>query len=224
MTSAYRISMLVNDQPGVLARISSLFGTHHVNIEDIKTKKYKREATTRIQISSSAEEKQVQNLILGLQGLMDVVEVDADAIHQSAFQQRLLQRTNTIQTLREQKTLSKKVSYWLVACSLFLTLFGTNIPASLYSLYRVEWGLTPGMITLVFAIYAFTVIPAIVIAGQLSDQLEKESTYPGNFLFPYRNILLHHSEWSGNAAYWSLIPRIICWNFKWGSSSCFNGA
>ncbi|MGV3240786.1 ACT domain-containing protein, partial [Streptococcus hyovaginalis] len=119
MTSAYRISMLVNDQPGVLARISSLFGTHHVNIEDIKTKKYKREATTRIQISSSAEEKQVQNLILGLQGLMDVVEVDADAIHKTALQQRLLQRTNTIQIRREQKTLSKKVSYWLVACSLF---------------------------------------------------------------------------------------------------------
>ncbi|MEM5596387.1 ACT domain-containing protein [Niallia circulans] len=184
MTSAYRISMLVNDQPGVLARISSLFGTHHVNIEDIKTKKYKREAKTRIQISSSAEEKQVQNLILGLQGLMDVVEVDADAIHQSAFQQRLLQRTNTIQTLREQKTLSKKVSYWLVACSLFLTLFGTNIPASLYSLYRVEWGLTPGMITLVFAIYAFTVIPAIVIAGQLSDQIGKRKYLSREFSFP----------------------------------------
>ncbi|EOR22323.1 MFS transporter [Niallia sp. FSL W8-1348] len=182
MTSAYRISMLVNDQPGVLARISSLFGTHHVNIEDIKTKKYKREATTRIQISSSAGDKQVQNLLIGLQGLMDVVEVDADAIHKSAFQQRLLQRTDTIQTLREQKTLSKKVSYWLVACSLFLTLFGTNIPASLYSLYRMEWGLTSGMITLVFAIYAFTVIPAIVIAGQLSDQIGKKKVLiPGIF-------------------------------------------
>ena len=149
MSSAYRISMIVKDQPGVLARISNLFGLYEVNIESIKTKKYKKEDATRIQIASSAEEKQVQSLITGLQGLMDVVEIDADSIHQSAFQQRLMQRADTIQVLREQKTLSKKVSYWIVACSLFLTLFGTNIPASLYSLYREEWGLTSGMITLV---------------------------------------------------------------------------
>ncbi|KAB7665072.1 MFS transporter [Bacillus sp. B1-b2] len=182
MSSAYRISMLVNDQPGVLARISNLFGSHDVNIESIKTKKYKQEETTRIQIASSAEEKQVKSLIIGLQGLMDVVEVDADTIQRSSFQQRLQQRADTIQVLQQQKTLSRKASYWFVACSLFLTLFGTNIPASLYSLYRVEWGLTSGMISLVFAIYAFTVIPAIIIAGQLSDQIgRKKVIIPGIF-------------------------------------------
>ena len=182
MPNAYRISMLVKDQPGVLARISNLFGTHEVNIESIKTKKYKKEETTRIQIASSAEDRQVQSLVSGLQGLMDVVEIDADSIQQSAFQQRLSQRADTIQILREQKTLSKKASYWFVACSLFLTLFGTNIPASLYTLYREEWGLTSGMISLVFAFYAFTVIPAIMVAGQLSDQIgRKKVLIPGIF-------------------------------------------
>lgn len=182
MTSAYRISMLVIDQPGVLARISNIFGTHEVNIESITTKKFKRENTTRIRIASTAAEQQVQNLVLGLKGLMDVVEIDADALQRSPIQERIRQRADSIQVLREQKTLSKKISFWLVACSLFLTLFGTNIPASLYTLYRHEWGLTSGMITLVFAFYAFTVIPAIIIAGQLSDQIgRKKVLIPGIF-------------------------------------------
>jgi len=180
MSSAYRISMLVKDQPGVLARISNLFGAYEVNIESIKTKKYKE--TTRIQIASSVEESRVQSLVTGLQGLMDVVEIDADSIQQSPFQQKLQQRANSIRVLKEQRTLSKRVSYWFVAFSLFLTLFGTNIPASLYTLYRQEWGLTSGMISLVFAFYAFTVIPAIMVAGQLSDQIgRKKVLIPGIF-------------------------------------------
>ncbi|MCM3216241.1 MFS transporter [Niallia taxi] len=181
MASDYRISMLVIDQPGVLARISNLFGAHEVNIESIQTKKYKE--TTRIRIASNAEEQQVQNLIVGLQGLLDVVDIDASAIARSAFQQRLMQRTSSIQVMREQRTLSKKMSFWLVACCLFLTLFGTNIPASLYTLYRQEWGLSSGMITLVFAIYAFTVIPAIIVAGQLSDQIGRKKVLIPGILF-----------------------------------------
>ncbi len=180
MMSVYRISMLVKDQPGVLARISNLFVTHKVNIEQITTKKYKKEEISRIRIASCAEEGQVQNLVIGLQELMEVMEVDT--AQRSAFQQKLIHKADAIQELRDKKTLSKKVSFWLVACSLFLTLFGTNIPASLYTLYRQEWGLSSGMITLVFAFYAFTVIPAIVVAGQLSDQIgRKKVLIPGIF-------------------------------------------
>ena len=181
MASDYRISMLVIDQPGVLARISNLFGAHEVNIESIQTKKYKE--ATRIRIASNAEEHQVQNLIVGLQGLMDVVDIDASEMQRSAFQQKLINGTSSIQVMREQRMLSKKVSFWLVAICLFLTLFGTNIPASLYTLYRQEWGLSSGMITLVFAIYAFTVIPAIIVAGQLSDQIGRKKVLIPGILF-----------------------------------------
>jgi len=182
MMPVYRISMLVKDQPGVLARVSNLFGSYGVNIERITTKKYKKEETTRIRIASCAEDIQVQNLVVGLQGLVDVMEVETAAVQQSPLQQKLHEKANAIQELKAQRTLSKKVSFWLVACSLFLTLFGTNIPASLYTLYRQEWGLSSGMITLVFAIYAFTVIPAIIVAGQLSDQIgRKRVLIPGIF-------------------------------------------
>lgn len=56
MASDYRISMLVIDQPGVLARISNLFGAHEVNIESIQTKNTKR----RLESESRAMRKSIR--------------------------------------------------------------------------------------------------------------------------------------------------------------------
>nr|WP_255434050.1 MFS transporter [Ammoniphilus sp. CFH 90114] len=61
-----------------------------------------------------------------------------------------------------------------MASSLFLIMLGANIPIPLFSLYEQKWELSPGMITLIFAVYAFAIIPTSLIAGQLSDRIGRK--------------------------------------------------
>jgi len=48
-------------------------------------------------------------------------------------------------------------------------LIGSNLPTPLFPLYAQVYGLSPLMVTLLFATYALTVIPALLIFGPLSD-------------------------------------------------------
>jgi MFS family permease len=61
-----------------------------------------------------------------------------------------------------------------VACSLFVIMLGVNIPIPLFSLYQEQWELSSGMITLIFAIYAFAIIPTSLVAGQVSDRIGRK--------------------------------------------------
>jgi len=70
--------------------------------------------------------------------------------------------------LTDFKSWMAKRSFWIATLCLFLTLFGTNLPVPLYALYRTNWSLSPGKITLLYAVYAFAVIPTIVLSGQLA--------------------------------------------------------
>jgi len=53
-----------------------------------------------------------------------------------------------------------------------MTLFAASaVPTPLYRLYQAEWSLTPGTVTLVFAIYVVALLAAVLVAGSLSDYL-----------------------------------------------------
>ncbi|MCF1504328.1 MFS transporter [Afifella sp. H1R] len=41
----------------------------------------------------------------------------------------------------------------------------------LYRLYQAAWGFSPGMLTLIFGVYAFALLTSLVLAGSLSDYL-----------------------------------------------------
>ncbi|MFE0104512.1 MFS transporter [Streptomyces sp. NPDC059009] len=48
---------------------------------------------------------------------------------------------------------------------------GTNIPTPLYARYQSEFGFSPLVVTLVFAVYAGTLIPTAMFAGALTDSV-----------------------------------------------------
>jgi MFS family permease len=57
------------------------------------------------------------------------------------------------------------------AFALAIGMLGTTLPTSLYSLYRVRFGLSELMITVIFATYAVGVIVSLLLFGRLSDQI-----------------------------------------------------
>jgi MFS family permease len=60
--------------------------------------------------------------------------------------------------------------YVLVTVGLFMLLFGANLPAPLYGVYRERFGFSLTVLTLIFATYAVVLIPSLVLFGQLSDR------------------------------------------------------
>ncbi|GAA2444440.1 MFS transporter [Actinomadura vinacea] len=52
---------------------------------------------------------------------------------------------------------------------LIILLVGANMPSPLYGTYRAEFGFSPLVQTLVFAVYAAALVPALLVFGPLSD-------------------------------------------------------
>ena len=61
----------------------------------------------------------------------------------------------------------------LVAYVLFVVNAGTNLPTPLYEKYREAWGFSPAVLTVIYALYALTLIPALPYFGALSDRFER---------------------------------------------------
>lgn len=61
--------------------------------------------------------------------------------------------------------------FWVVGTVLVLLMLSSAVPSALYVLYQQEWGLSSGTITVVFALYAVTVLAGLLLFGSLSDTL-----------------------------------------------------
>ncbi|HEX8806685.1 MAG TPA: MFS transporter, partial [Candidatus Aquilonibacter sp.] len=66
--------------------------------------------------------------------------------------------------------------YPIAAAALALLLAGVFIPSPLYQYYHAQWGLTPGEISGVFAIYAASLIPTLLYFGGISDAIGRRKT------------------------------------------------
>ncbi|MGY1584641.1 MFS transporter [Streptomyces sp. MN13] len=67
--------------------------------------------------------------------------------------------------------LSRGISFWLLGAIQLLLLFAAGAPSPLYPLYQAEWGFGPTAVTLVFALYAFGLLAALLVVGSLSDHV-----------------------------------------------------
>ncbi|MEX0834777.1 MAG: MFS transporter [Nitriliruptor sp.] len=56
---------------------------------------------------------------------------------------------------------------WL---TLFAVAFGTNVPTPLLLIYRDRLGMSATLLTVMFAVYAVGLVPALLVAGPLSDR------------------------------------------------------
>ncbi|MFF9671180.1 MFS transporter [Streptomyces eurythermus] len=61
--------------------------------------------------------------------------------------------------------------FWATAYTLLCLLTGTNLPTPLYRGYEREFGFSPLVVTLIFAVYVAALIPSLLIVGPLSDSV-----------------------------------------------------
>lgn len=77
----------------------------------------------------------------------------------------------TLTSTDARRTLSPRVAYALVAAVIGLALFASATPSPLYPAYRELWDISPVVMTLVYATYAFGVLTTLTLAGRVSDQV-----------------------------------------------------
>jgi MFS family permease len=67
--------------------------------------------------------------------------------------------------------LSRSTSFWLLAALLGFLLFAASAPSPLYPVYEERWRFSSVTLTVIFAVYAFALLVALLTTGRLSDHL-----------------------------------------------------
>jgi len=68
----------------------------------------------------------------------------------------------------------RNILFWMLGYTLFLLMVGSNLPSPLYSEYQQLFGFSSIVLTLIFAVYAFVLIPSLWFFGQLSDRIGRK--------------------------------------------------
>lgn len=68
-----------------------------------------------------------------------------------------------------QRQLGTRASLWLLASILVAFLAASSAPSPLYALYKQAWGFSALTLTVVFSVYAFALMSALLVCGAVSD-------------------------------------------------------
>jgi MFS family permease len=63
-----------------------------------------------------------------------------------------------------------RIAFWLLTFVFTTTMLGTTLPTPLYVIYQTQWHFSAAMVTVIFAVYAATVLATLLLAGRSSDQ------------------------------------------------------
>jgi predicted MFS family arabinose efflux permease len=76
-----------------------------------------------------------------------------------------------MQVIDRTSYLSRNAAFYLLASITVSFLAGSSAPTPLYALYQARWGFSPITVTVIFGIYALSVLAALLFIGRLSDHL-----------------------------------------------------
>jgi predicted MFS family arabinose efflux permease len=79
--------------------------------------------------------------------------------------------SNSAQIIDRNSYLSRNAAFYLLASITISFLAGSVAPTPLYALYQAQWGFSPITVTIIFGIYAVSVLIALLFVGRLSDHL-----------------------------------------------------
>jgi len=81
---------------------------------------------------------------------------------------------------------------WLLASIVLAFLAASSAPSPLYDVYRAQWHFSALLLTAVFAVYAFTLLIALLVMGRLSDHLGRRPLVLLAVLLEAISIVLFH--------------------------------
>jgi Major Facilitator Superfamily len=79
--------------------------------------------------------------------------------------------TNSTEIIARNGYLPRDAAFYLLASITVSFLAGSIAPTPLYALYQAQWGFSPITVTIIFGIYAVSVLTALLFVGRLSDHL-----------------------------------------------------
>src|SRR6202789_2296357 len=79
--------------------------------------------------------------------------------------------TDGTQILDRYRYLSRNGAFYLLLSITISFLAGSSAPTPLYALYQAQWGFSPITVTIIFGVYAISVLTALLFVGRLSDHL-----------------------------------------------------
>jgi MFS family permease len=77
----------------------------------------------------------------------------------------------TASLTRTRPQLGTRSSFAVVASLIGLALFASSTPSPIYGLYQERWHFSTPILTLVYAVYAFGVLGALLLVGRISDDI-----------------------------------------------------
>ena len=79
--------------------------------------------------------------------------------------------TDGTQVIAGKGYVSKSGAFYLLASITLAYLAGASAPTPLYAIYQAQWGFSPITVTIIFGVYALSVLVALLFLGRLSDHL-----------------------------------------------------
>ena len=107
-----------------------------------------------------------------------------------------------------------------VALTLASFLAASSAPTPLYRLYQQAWGFSSGMLTLIFAVYAFSLLVALLTMGALSDYLGRRPVILAALGLEAISMLMFAHAQDAQALLWSRVVQ----GFATGMASAALGA
>lgn len=92
------------------------------------------------------------------------------------------------------------------AITLFMFLAASNAPTPLYHLYQAEWHFSATVLSVVFAVYAFTLLLALLVFGSLSDHVGRWPVIVGALLVEVVAMLAF--RWAASVT-WLVVARLL---------------
>lgn len=72
--------------------------------------------------------------------------------------------------------------FWVVAIVFFAVMASSAAPSPLYPVYQAQWGFGASTLTIVFAVYVFALLAALLTVGSLSDHLGRKPVVVASLL------------------------------------------
>jgi MFS family permease len=104
------------------------------------------------------------------------------------------------------RRLSRPAAFWSVAVLLVLMLAASGVPSPLYRVYSEEFGFGPGVLTTIFAIYAFALLASLLVVGGLSDHVGRRPVIASALALEAAAMVLF---WVADGVGWLLVARVV---------------
>jgi MFS family permease len=82
-----------------------------------------------------------------------------------------LTQTSTRSTLGPRPRIGSRAAFYLLASIIVSFLAASSAPTPLYATYQATWGFSPITVTVIFGVYAFVFLAALLTVGALPDHL-----------------------------------------------------